>query len=210
MNKSRLRSGLLAPLVLFITACASIASVVYPLNTEAEQIKPGEYALDPSHAHIIFSVSHFGFSTSYGRFNTISGSLDFDAENPQNSRLSISVEAESIDTNNAVLEGLLKAEAMFNSAVHPTVTFVSTAIETTGDNTGVVTGDLTIAGVTKPLALNVTFTGSGTNPASGIKTVGFDATGSLLRSEFGLKDWLPFVGDEVTLQIAVEFNPSKQ
>lgn len=196
-------------LLTFTAACASVASIVYPRNTEVGQIRPGEYTLDPSHANIIFSASHFGFSTYYGRFNTISGALDFDPENLENSRVDIAVDARSIDTNNAPLETMLKAESMFNVGAHPTITFHSTTIERMGDNTGIVTGDVTIAGVTKPLSLDVTFVGSGTNPASGIRTVGFDASGSLLRSEFGLKDWLPFVGDEVTLRIEAEFNPTR-
>lgn len=210
MTQPYFKIGVLLPLVLTVAACASVASVVYPVNTEAGRIKQGEYTLDPTHANVIFSLSHLGFSTYYGRFNDISGSLDFNDADPEASRLFISIEANSVDTNNATLEAMLKAENMFNAEAHPSITFVSTAIETTGENTGIVTGDLTIAGTTMPLSLTVTFVGSGTNPVSGTKTVGFNATGTLVRSAFGLKEWLPIVGDDVTLQIEAEFNPTPQ
>ena len=203
------RSGVFLMITLILAGCASVASVVYPLNTEATKIKPGAYALDSSHASVIFSVSHMGFSTYYGRFNGVSGALDFAEEDPSRSRVDIAIEADSIDTNNETLEGMLKAKSMFNAGEHPRITFVSTAVEKTGENTGIVTGDLTIAGVTGPLVLDVSFVGSGTNPASGSKTIGFDATGKFLRSDFGLKNWLPLVGDEVSLQIGAEFNPVK-
>lgn len=210
MTQPCFKISALLPLVLMIAACASVASVVYPVNTDAARIKQGAYTLDPTHANVIFSLSHLGFSTYYGRFNKISGSLDFDEENPEASQLYISIEANSVDTNNATLDAMLEAESMFNAEVHPIITFVSSAIEPTGKNTGIVTGDLTLAGTTRPLSLTVTFVGSGTNPVSGTKTVGFNATGTLVRSSFGLKEWLPLVGDEVTLQIEAEFNPTPQ
>lgn len=208
MTQPYFKFGVLLPLVLMVAACASVTSVVYPVNTDAARIKQGEYTLDPTHANVIFSLSHLSFSTYYGRFNKISGSLDFDDADPEASKLYISIEANSVDTNNATLEAMLKAESMFNAETHPNITFVSTAIEKTGENTGIVTGDLTIAGTTKPLSLAVTFVGSGTNPASGTRTVGFNATGTLVRSSFGLKEWLPLVGDDVALQIEAEFNPT--
>jgi polyisoprenoid-binding protein YceI len=198
-----------AGVALLLAACASLAHVVYPVNTAAAEAKPGQYQLDPQHAVVIFSVDHLGFSTFYGRFDRIAGVLDLDPKDMTRSSVNITVDADSVDTRVAELDQELKAEAMLNAAKFPRIGFVSTGIVRTGENTGKVTGDLTIAGVTRPVTLDVTFHGSGTHPASGETVAGFNATAPLKRSDFGLKQWLPIVGDDVSLLIEAEFHLKK-
>ncbi len=125
------------------------------------------------------------------------------------SKVSITIDTGSVDTRNAKLNGELTADNMFNTAKFPQATFVSTGITRTGENTGRITGDLTIAGVTRPITLDATFNGSGTHPASGEKVAGFNATAMIKRSDFGLKQWLPIVGDDVALLIEAEFHLKK-
>lgn len=190
---------------LLLSACASVVSVVYPLNENAAKARAGAYTLDPDHASVLFSVSHFGFSNFRGRFSALSGSLDLDADNPENSAVTIEIKTAGIDTGVSELDELLKAHDMFAAADNPTIVFTSTSVTRTAEDRATIDGVLTMVGVSRPVSLQGRFIGSGTNPLTRKKTVGFSATTTLLRSEFNLKSWLPFVGDEVELAIDVEF-----
>jgi polyisoprenoid-binding protein YceI len=166
----------------------------------------GTYALDKSHANIIFSVTHLGFSNYFGRFNNFDGTLVIDAAAPENSKVDITIDTASLDTNHDQLEGKLKNAPYFNVAQFPTATFKSTSVRVSpGTNTGVVVGELTLLGVTKPVTLDVVFNRQALNPFSKKQTVGFSAKGTFKRSEFGMTELVPHVGDDVTLQIEVEF-----
>ncbi len=203
-NKPFVRITVIAA-VLMIAGCASVVSVVYPLNENAARARAGAYQLDPDHASILFSVSHFGFSTFRARFDTLSGSLDLDSENPENSSVTIDIKAESIHTGVSELDELLLADDMFASTDNPVIRFTSTSVDQTSDKDATIAGVLTIRGITKPVVLEAHFIGSGTNPLTRDRTVGFSATTTIERSDFGLKNWLPFVGDKVDIKVDVEF-----
>lgn len=175
-------------------------------GTEEATLSSGNYILDPTHTSIIFRVMHMGFSPFAGGFDTTEGTLDFNADDPTASALSITVKADSVDTNSDHLDDGLKDAKMFDVSNYPDVTFTATEIEVTGDNTGTITGDLTIKDVTKPVTLNARLTGNGVHPMKNAKTIGFYADTRLTRSEFNLNEWLGLVGDDVTLSIAAEFN----
>lgn len=195
--------------LLLLAACTSVVSVVYPLNENAAKARAGSYELDPDHASVLFAVSHFGFSTFRGRFDTLSGSLDLDIDNPENSSVTVIIETASIHTGVSELDTQLIANDMFAAAENPIIQFTSTSIDRTSDNTATINGILIIAGIAKPVALLARFVGSGTNPLTRKRTVGFYATATLQRSEFNLKKWVPFVGDEVEITIDVEFNEDR-
>jgi polyisoprenoid-binding protein YceI len=201
------RLTLALPLLAFVLigGCASVARLAYPLNEEVFRAKAGDYALDPSHATVIFAVDHLGFSTFYGRFDRLDGTLSFNPADPGASRVAVRVDTGSVNTNSPALDTQLRASSMFDSEQYPVATFISETIEKTGENKGIVSGRLTIRGVTRPVSLAATFGGSGTNPSSGQQTVGFNAEAVIRRSDFGLKAWLPLVGDEVRLIINAEF-----
>lgn len=190
---------------LMLSACASVVSVVYPLNENASKARAGAYQLDPDHASVLFAISHFGFSTFRGRFDTLSGSLDLDSKNPENSSVTIDIKTESIHTGVSELDELLLAGDMFASKDNPIIQFTSTSVDQTSDKAATISGVLTIRGVAKPIILAAHFIGSGTNPLTRDRTVGFSATTTVQRSDFGLKNWLPFVGDKVDITIDVEF-----
>lgn len=190
---------------LMLSACASVVSVVYPLNENAAKARAGAYQLDPDHASVLFAVSHFGFSSFRGRFDTLSGSLDLDSENPESSSVTIDIKTESIHTGVSELDELLLADDMFASKDNPVIQFTSTSVDQTSDKGATISGVLTIRGITKPVILEAHFIGSGTNPLTRGRTVGFSATTTVQRSDFGLKNWLPFVGDKVDITIDVEF-----
>lgn len=196
---------LLVGLFLCLGGCAAAAKLLYPVNSDPLKSKPGVYTLDPAHANVIFSVNHLGFSFHHGRFNTIEGSLDLNADAPNQSKVYVRIDAGSIDTNSNELDNKLRATSMFNVAAHPYIVFESDVVSVLTENTARITGYLTMAGARRPFEINATFIGSGKNPLTGQQTVGFSGEGSLQRSTFGLSEWLPFVGDEVSFIIEAEF-----
>ena len=195
--------------LLFTTAFTAIAGAALaftPPTTDLSKTPAGTYTLDKSHANIVFGVSHLGFSEYYSRFNDFDATLDFDPKNPENSSVNVTIQTASADANNKKMEDKYDGEKFFNATKFPVATFTSTKVEKLTDSTGKITGDLNLLGVTKPVTLDVTFNGSGMNPFAGKHTLGFSATGSFKRSEFGMKEYLPAVGDEVSLMIQAEFN----
>lgn len=190
----------------FLLLAMTFAMPAWSATTDLKDIPSGVYALDPNHASITFRVLHLGFSRYTGRFDKFDATLDFDSANPENSKLDVIINPNSVNTNNAKLEEELKAEPYFNTTKFPAMTFVATKIERTGDTTGKITGDFTMLGVTRSVTLDATFIGGGEHPMMKTPTLGFSATGSLKRSAFGLEKLIPMVGDDVTFDVQAEFN----
>lgn len=182
-------------------AAALLTAAVFTVPALAE---PVAYKLDPSHTAVAFSVNHLGFSTVLGRFNTVAGNLVFDQANVANSKVDVTIDAASVDTNFAKRDDHLRSGDFFNTKEFAKLTFKSTKVEKTGDNTGTVTGDLTLLGVTKPVTLTVTFNKAGVSAASKLDTVGFSARGTVKRSDFGMKYLVPYVSDDIQIQIETE------
>ena len=166
----------------------------------------GRYAIDKSHAKIVFAIDHLGFSTYYGFFTDFEGNLQLDPDAPAKSGLTVTINVANIVTTDRALDAKLKSDAFFDVEKFPEATFKSTSIEVTGDGTGKLTGDLTLHGVTKPVVLDITFNGSGVPPMTQLYVVGFNATTTLKRSDFGITNFIPLVGDEVKLLISCEFD----
>jgi polyisoprenoid-binding protein YceI len=178
----------------------------------------GEYQLDLGHARVLFQVNHLGASNYTALFTDFEATLAFDPADPAAMRLRATIQAASVETHypdpavdfNAVIAG----PEFLDAAQFPTITFTSTAIVLTGNQTAEVTGDLTLHGVTKPVTLTVTYNGGyGANdfdPAGA--RIGFSATGSLRRTDFGIGFGVPApgttfgVGDAVTIIIEAEFS----
>jgi len=186
------------------TVPAATDGAIPGLTTDLGPQESGTYALDKGHANILFGISHLGLSTYFGRFNDFDATLDFDKDNPEASSITVTIQAGSVDVNHDVLTPKL-AEQAFKAGEFPTITFTSTEVTKTSDTKGTITGDLTMLGQTKPVTLDVTFNGGAESPFSKKRTLGFGAVGSLKRSEWGITNWAPAVGDTVTFQIQVEF-----
>ncbi|WP_052065401.1 YceI family protein [Thalassospira australica] len=163
------------------------------------------YKLDPTHTSVVFVVNHLGFSNFQGRFGGISGELTLDRENVSASSATITIDLNQIDSGVEALDNHMKTADFFDVESHPTATFKSTSVELVGDSAAKVTGDLTILGQTKPVVLDVVLTGQGEHPMTGDQVVGFGATTTVTRSDFGMNFLVPGVGDEVALQISSEF-----
>ena len=166
--------------------------------------KPGSYKVESYHTQVGFSISHFGFTNYSGLFSGATGSLQLDPAKLGTSKLDISIPVDSVTTTVSKLTDELKGDQWFDTAKFPKATFVSTQVVPTADG-ATVTGNFTLHGITKPVVLHVRFIGAGVNPIDKAYTVGFEATGTIKRSDFGVKTYLPAVGDEVQLNIAGAF-----
>ncbi|MEM6312222.1 MAG: YceI family protein [Pseudomonadota bacterium] len=162
------------------------------------------YTLDSSHSQIVFSYDHLGFSTTYGMFSVFAGELTLDSDNPANSSVSVSMPTSSMFTGWEAREGHFMSPDLLNAGANELVTFTSTNIEVTGDETALITGDLTLAGVTKSVVLDAKLNKMGKHPQTQQDWAGFDATTTLVRSDFGLGMAAPFISDEVEVQISIE------
>lgn len=167
------------------------------------------YKMDPTHTSVIFIVNHLGFSNYQGRFGGASGELTLDRENPQASSATISIDLTKVDSGLEALDNHMKSADFLDVENHPTATFKSTSVELTGEKTATITGDLSLLGETKPLILDVRLTGEGDHPMTGDHVLGFGATGTVTRSEYGMNYLVPAVSDEVELQISAEFLKQK-
>ncbi len=167
---------------------------------------PQTYQLEPTHVDVLFSINHLGFSSKHGLFRAVAGTLLYDADQPEASRVTIIIKTDSIDTSFAARDADLKREKFFDTMRFPTMEFKSTKITRTGADTFHVVGDLTLRGVTKPLGLDVKLNGAGKNPFDQKPTVGFSLSGTLKRSDFGVSGYLPAIGDLVAITADAEFN----
>ncbi|MBS1303605.1 YceI family protein [Loktanella sp. SALINAS62] len=165
---------------------------------------PAAYTLDSSHSQIVFTYNHLGFSTTYGMFSGFEGDISFDAEDPAASSVNVSFPVRSMMTGWEERFEHFMSDDFFGAGEDDMVTFTSTGIEVTGENTALITGDLTMNDVTKEVVLDTTLNQAGQHPMNETAWLGFDATTSVLRSDFNVGAFAPFVGDEVTIMISLE------
>jgi polyisoprenoid-binding protein YceI len=227
-----LKTGLSIPAFVLLAACsgagkdATAAETTPPEAVEATtdasmdavetptlNLPAGTYTTDLSHSSIVWKVNHLGLSNYTARFNDFEATLDIDPNNPEGASLSVTIDPTSVTTGYPYPEeedfdGKIANDANFlNSGEFPAITFNSTNVNVTGSDTAEVTGDLTLLGVTRPLTLDVTFNGAlEQHPFSGRPMLGFTATTSLNRTNFGL-DYLSGrgIGDDVEVVIQTEF-----
>ncbi|MCW6533978.1 YceI family protein [Sphingomonas lycopersici] len=174
-------------------------------TTRPAAVQAGTYGVEPYHTRVLFAVSHLGFSTWYGEFTGASGSLTLDPAKLGESHVDIAVPAASISTSNAKLDDELKGDKWFDVAKYDTIRFRSTRITRTGANSADIAGDLTLHGVTRPVVLKARFNAAGVNPLDKAYTVGFEVSGDIKRSDFGVTTYVPMVGDDVHLIISAAF-----
>lgn len=184
--------------VLFAAAVAA-SSIAAPAFAA-----PEAYVLDASHSQIMFTYNHLGFSTGVGMFSGFEGEISFDAEDPAASSVNVSFPVRSMLTGwEGRFEHFMSGD-FFGADEDEMVTFASTGIEVTGDNTALITGDLTLNGVTKSVVLDAKLNQTGMHPMAEKEWAGFDATTTLLRSDYEVGAFAPYVSDEVEVMISVE------
>ncbi len=186
--------------IFFLAAIAVMAAGFAPVPA-----KKGTYKIDPRHSQIIFEIRHMELSDFFGRLGPVSGTLTFDPDAPEKSTLDAAIDMTTIDTHVAELDKELVG--FFKADKFPAASFKATGITRTGEDAGTVTGDLTLAGVTRPVTLNVTFKGA-RNPPIPFQPyrIGFNATTTVKRSDFDLTHsmWSKWIADDVTLMIEAE------
>lgn len=162
----------------------------------------GTYGIDASHASLTLKISHMGFSNYTFRMNKVDATIDYQPKSPTGSSIKVSIDPLSVDTNNKPFDKEI-GEKFFGGK---TITFVSKAITQTGPDTGDLTGDLTLNGITKPVVLKVTFNKAGKN-FGGKETLGFTATGVVKRLDFDVVKNYPaaVISDDVQVIIDAEF-----
>ena len=181
----------------------SAAALCLSLAGNAAAAAEESYTIDSRHTFPAFEVSHIGFSTQRGRFDRSSGTVKLDSE-AQTGAIDVNIEAGSIDTGLAELEAKLKEADFFDTARHPAITFKSDKLEFKDGVPVAADGVLTLLGASKPLRLRIDHFHCGIHPMNKRAVCGADASGQIKRSDFGMKAFLPAVGDEVKILIQVE------
>jgi polyisoprenoid-binding protein YceI len=165
---------------------------------------PRPVDIDLSHTRVWFYVNHLGLSELYGDFTKFDIDLKVDPENLANSSVGASIDTSTVDMRHEGLNTHLKKPDFFNVEQFPAMRFESTGVTTSGDNRLAVAGNLTLLGVTKPVTLDVTINKIGEHPMRKIPWVGFNATATIKRSEFGMNYAVPNIGDEIRISIGLE------
>jgi polyisoprenoid-binding protein YceI len=201
--------------IMLLAAVITAAMFTTVSTVRAETISDlpaGKYDIDPTHASVTWKVSHMGLSNYTARFTKFDASIELNPAALEKSTVHAKIDASSIRTDYPYPEKkdfdkkIITGEDWFNAPAFPTISFVSKNIEITGEKTGIVTGDLTFLGVTKPVALDVVFNGAmAEHPYKKVAALGFSATATLTRSDFGMDIYTPSIGDEVSVIIEAEF-----
>ena len=170
----------------------------------AAQANPVTYKLDPNHTMVLFSWNHFGYSNPTADLGLGEGTLVFDEQDPAKSSVDVTLPMSRLDTHVKDLDEHLKQADFFDAAKYPVVTFKSTRVVPVDATHFKVDGNLTVHGVTKPVTLDATLNKVGPNPMGKTQSIGFDATATLKRSDFGVGAYVPMVSDEVKIRITTE------
>ena len=200
-----------------IVAIAVIASSLATTNINAQAAQAafskdfsaqpaGEYVLDKSHASVTWRISHLGLSQYTARFDKMDGKINYTPATSSASKVEFTIDAKSINTGLAPFDKKLQASEYFDAEKNAVITFKSTKIDPIAGGKFKMTGDLTLRGITKPMTWDVTFNGGVYNRFAQAHAVGFSAKGIVKRSDWGMKELLPFIGDDVEVQVEVEFN----
>lgn len=183
-------------MILRLALAASLVLAAAPLYATT-------YTIEPDYTQAVFRWSHLGFSNPAAQLSQGQGTLEFDPANPTRAAVNVTIALSSLNTGVPALDEHLRSEDFFEVAKFPTATFRSTKVEQgTGKDRLKVTGELNLHGVTKPVTLDVTVLKIGANPRTQLPTVGFEASTTLKRSDFGLGAFVPQVSDEIRLQLS--------
>jgi polyisoprenoid-binding protein YceI len=187
---------------------SALVLLSFSMVSMPQLLRAENFALDTTHTSVIFGISHMGFSYTYGRFNKVAGKYSLDESNPAASSFELTIDAASIDTNDAKRDGHLRGADFLSAAEFPTLDFKSTSVTAEkndkGDTIYQVKGDLTMHGVKREVLLPLRLLKVGISPMDNKKHSGFLCETRLLRSEFGMTNMIPGIGDEVAVTISFE------
>ena len=175
------------------------------LTLGSTAVMADDYVIDTkgAHASIKFRVQHLGYSWLYGRFNEFDGKFSYDEKQPENASVEVTIKTSSVDSNHAERDKHLRSDDFLNVAKYPEAKFVSTSYTQGKDGNGVLKGNLTLNGVTKPLEIDVEFIGAGEDPWGGYRA-GFEGTTSFAMADFGIVKDLGPKSKDVEMILSVE------
>jgi len=195
---------------LSLSAAILAGALAFTTPSFAQDTAPaGTYVEDDAHAYINFTYDHQGYSSPYLRFNDFAVVVDYNPEEITASTVNVTINAASIDSGVERFDDHLNSADFFETETYPEITFVSTGLTQETETTGTLTGDLTIKGITKPVTLDVTLNKIGTTMQGDTPKMGLSAKGTVLRSDFDVDAYVPYVSDEVDLIIEVELEKSE-
>ena len=194
----------LAALALSV-AIPAVAQTGLPGTQNKALVTAGTYAVDPNHTQVTWTLNHMGFSMLSGQFGAQGGTLTIDPAKPNSAKLDVTFAIDQLSVTAAPFANHLKSKDLFDAATYPTARFVSTSVVASG-NRAKITGNLTIKDQTKPVTIDATLVGAGTNPMSKKLNFGFRGTTTIKRSDFGLGYATPVVADSVKLDINAAFS----
>ena len=211
-KKTVFASATVAAVLAVATVHAQNAPTTIPGTEDASRVTAGAYAADAGHTLVSWRVNHFGFNDYFGIFGDVTGTLNIDPANLKAASVDVTIPVADVTVASAGLrdhllrDGADGAKPDFFGAAPAAARFVSTSVTLDDDgDEAKVTGNLTLNGVTKPVTLDVEFTGAGTNPFNKKETIGFEAETTIRRSDFGIDYGIPIVSNEVELEITAAF-----
>lgn len=171
-----------------------------------DDVPAGAYSVDTKETLVRYEVLHFGSSDYWGTFPGATGTMRLDPKSLATARLEVKVPIATVETTNRELDGELFSDEFFDGETSPYLSFVATAVKRTGPQTLALSGKLSMHNITLPVVLNATFIGGGPNPFDSKEIIiGFRATATVKRSDFGLGKYVPIVSDETHIVISVAF-----
>ena len=187
------------------TGLSSSVLLSSALLLPAGVVNAADYVMDTegAHAFVQFKISHLGYSWLYGRFNTFEGTFSFDEANPSASKVSVSINTSSIDSNHAERDKHLRGDDFLDVSKYSQATFVSTSVKDQGDGKAAIHGDFTLRGVTKPIVIDAAFIGAGNDPWGGYRS-GFSGKTSFKLKDFGIPKNLGPASEEIEIFISIE------
>ena len=188
------------------------AALVAGLATAAHA-DPEPYKLDKSHTAVTFKVDHLGYSLTHGFFTEFDADISYDPDAPEDSSIVFTIDAASIDTLWAARDKHVRNKDFLDVEKHPEIVFKSTKIEMTGDNTTKLTGDLTLIGETREAVFDVEMRKSAPSPLPGLDgrvVTGFQITGEIDRTEYGMKYAAEAIGTVIPIEMSIEIYPEKK
>lgn len=165
---------------------------------------PLTYKIDPNHTDVVASWSHFGFANPVAHFGQVDGTITYDPANVGQSSVNVTIPLAGLNSHVEAFDEHLRSADFFDAEKFPAITFKSTKVEAAGDRKLRVFGDLAVKGITRPAVLDVTLNKLGEHPMAKRAAIGFDATTTLKRSDFGLDKYAPNVSDAVQIRITTE------
>jgi polyisoprenoid-binding protein YceI len=175
--------------------CAAMAAATSPVLAQ------DAYELDPAHTQVVFSVDRFGFTTIFGSFMTAGGTILLDSETPENSSVTAHVDTASVFLGNATRDQHVAGQFWLDADANPQLTFESTNIAMTGEDSAEVSGQLTLWGESRDVTFDVRLNQIGTDPATQRQAVGFTITGTINRADWGHETAAAIVGSEIGIRI---------